>query len=63
MPKEILQLMQVQAEMKIGMIKAGISEHLAHILAAEFLHYIALSPVVTKEHKEAYLALSNDSSN
>ncbi len=57
MNKTLLQLMEIQGEIKIRLMKAGLSQEKSHELAGELLDYIARSPITTDEHRQAYTAL------
>lgn len=58
MSKELLEMLALQGEIKVALMKAGIQQGVAHELAAELFDIIASSPVISEAHRAAYKALS-----
>lgn len=56
MNEKLLELMEVQGEIKVSLVKAGLSQAMAHSTAAGILDYVARSSIVTEEHRKAYTA-------
>lgn len=59
MSKELLQLIDLQGEIKIRLIKSGITQDKAHEIAADLLNFIARCPVATEDHRKTYISLGN----
>ena len=53
---ELFKLMELQGNMKVDimMVKYQIDEVLAHEIAADILHEVLISGIVTEEYKQAY---------
>lgn len=54
MNTETMQLIELQGEIKVALIKAGVPEAAAHEAAAEALHLVAISPVAGEAYRSAY---------
>ncbi len=57
MNPKILQMLALQGDIKIRLIKAGLSQSAAHALAGEFIDAVLRSPVATEEYRKAYFEL------
>lgn len=57
MSREIMELMELQANMKTAFLKL-VPESVAHHLAAEALHQAATSKMATAEHQRMYAKLN-----
>lgn len=59
MNQTLLDLLSLQGEIKVRLMRAGLSQDVAHETAADLLDYIARSPVVTEDHRKDYLQLGS----
>lgn len=57
MNQTLLDLLSLQGEIKVRLMRAGLSQDISHETAADLLDYIARSPVVTEDHRKDYLEL------
>jgi hypothetical protein len=58
MSEELMQMMQVQGEIKIRLIKAGLTQTTAHELAGELMDFVLKSPITNEEHRKVYESLN-----
>jgi hypothetical protein len=59
MSPEIHDLMALQGEVKVYLMRVGIQSNLADDIAAEVLHMVAICPVASEAHRKAYASTSS----
>lgn len=59
MKQQIIEIVQTQAEVKIHLLRAGLSMGHAHHLAGTIIDILLRSPVSAKEHAQAYQEILN----
>ncbi len=60
MNKELLDLMKLQGEMRVALLKSGVPEKQSEDVACAMLDIVANSDCITPEVKSAYAQLSDE---
>lgn len=61
--KALFEVMDVQGEIKIHIMRQGMSQKFAHELAGEIMHKVLTSPLVKDEYKELYSLMKEEDEN
>jgi hypothetical protein len=58
MPEELMKLMELQGNIRVLLMEAGLDQERSLAVSGEVLHQVASSPLVTEATRAAYASLS-----